>query len=304
MSITTVQQPTANLSATPISAAEPVDGESTLTSVPGSLSFVNPAGVDTTGLTTNPSSASSSAPPASPPSITPSSSPNVPSSSSSANKIGLGTGLGLGIPLLLLVAGILLYILWRHRLLCKGADRRMGNELGDAVLSSVREKRNAAAIGSPGNGLLPELDGKERLPELHGEDLKELHGEDLRELPERSTSKVAVLLVILAVTYNTIIDIDGDFSEIRSRSLKRFAQFLPTAAALPTHLSMSTTGSTPHTGTFGHTQRFFDVISSNILDIHEPESTLLQYPLGGFNVIALAAKDVVAHLEGPRRVAM
>ena len=116
--------------------------------------------------------------------------------------------------------------------------------------------------------------------------------------------KSAVLLVFLAVAYNTIANIDGDATGIRSKHLKDIVRWVALNVTLPMQLSMSTTGATPRTGTFGDPRPLRLVISQSLLKIHNPESPLLQYPLGGFVVLALAAQDVAPKLENQRRVAV
>jgi len=103
--------------------------------------------------------------------------------------------------------------------------------------------------------------------------------------------KSAVLLVFLAAIYNTIANIDGDSSRSRMQSLEGMARSVANTAALPMDLSMSIAGTTPRTGTFGDPHPLPHVISKVFLNLHEPESPLLQYPLGGFIVLALAAEN-------------
>ncbi|MCJ1262859.1 hypothetical protein MMC22_002729 [Lobaria immixta] len=112
-----------------------------------------------------------------------------------------------------------------------------------------------------------------------------------KALQERFHSS-AVLLVFLSTVYDTLANIEGDYFELRSRALKQMARWLSENAALPTDLSMSITGSTPRSGTFGDPQPLTYVIQQNIRRIHEPESPLLQYPIGGFVILTLIANDL------------
>ena len=116
--------------------------------------------------------------------------------------------------------------------------------------------------------------------------------------------KSAVLLVFLAAIYNTIANIDGDSLGSRSKSLKKLAWSVANTAALPMDLSMSITGTTPRTGTFGDPCPLPHVILRNFSKIHEPESPLLQYPLGGFIVLAMAAQNDGFELKDQRQIAI
>lgn len=116
--------------------------------------------------------------------------------------------------------------------------------------------------------------------------------------------KSAVLLVFLAAIYNTIANIDGGSSGSRLQSLKQMARSVANTAALPMDLSMSITGTTPRTGTFGDPRPLPHVISKVFLNIHEPESPLLQYPLGGFIVLALAAENDGFEVRTERQIAI
>ena len=110
-------------------------------------------------------------------------------------------------------------------------------------------------------------------------------------LQERFHSS-AVLLVFLSTVYDTLANIEGEYFELRSKALKQMARWLSENAALPIDLSMSITGSTPRSGTFGDPQPLTYVIQQNIRGIHEPESPVLQYPIGGFVILTLIANDL------------
>ena len=117
----------------------------------------------------------------------------------------------------------------------------------------------------------------------------------------------AVLLVFLAVIYTTIANIDGDSSENRLGSLTQMACLVVYTASLPLDLSMSTTETTPRTGTFGDLRPLRNVISETLQKIHNADSPLLQYPLGGFVVLSLAARDLkpkLISLEDQRQIAV
>lgn len=78
------------------------------------------------------------------------------------------------------MAGILYYILRRHRLLRAGAHhhhhhhRHADSEARNFVSTSVAENKAAADFVSLDAGILPELDGRKRLQESDDERLKEL----------------------------------------------------------------------------------------------------------------------------------
>lgn len=112
-----------------------------------------------------------------------------------------------------------------------------------------------------------------------------------KALQERFHSST-VLLVFLSTVYDTLANIEGEYFEVRSRALKQMSRWLSENAALPTDLSMSITGSTPRSGTFGDPQPLTYVIQQNFRRIHEPESPVLQYPIGGFVILTLIADDL------------
>lgn len=109
--------------------------------------------------------------------------------------------------------------------------------------------------------------------------------------------RTAVLLVFLSIIYSTLAIIDGDKVELRREALKKLSMWMCRNAKLPLDLSISTTGNTPRTGTFAEPLPLVHVIVRNLCTFHEPDSPLLQHPVGGFIVLMLLAHDLDFDLQ-------
>ena len=109
---------------------------------------------------------------------------------------------------------------------------------------------------------------------------------------ERRFHSSAIPLVFLSIIYSTIAIIDGDKSDLRTTALRKMSVWISRHVGLPLELNMSITGDTPRTGTFTECRPLPDVVAHNLRSFREPDSPLLQHPLGGFIVFALIAKDL------------
>lgn len=116
--------------------------------------------------------------------------------------------------------------------------------------------------------------------------------------------KSAVMLVFLAVIYNTIHFIDGESSRIRTDSLKQMASLMSHATEIPIDLNMSTTNTSPRMNGLGELRPFAWVISKQFMSIEKQECPLLQYPLSGFIVLASVAPEFLPKSVDLREMAI
>lgn len=75
-----------------------------------------------------------------------------------------------------MTAGILVYVLRRHRQIRARSDPNTGSQPGDAVVNFAAEMKETADTAQICTDSPLELDGTKKTPELHGEHLRELSG--------------------------------------------------------------------------------------------------------------------------------
>ncbi len=108
---------------------------------------------------------------------------------------------------------------------------------------------------------------------------------------EKRFQKSSIEFVFLSIIYSTLANLDGKNTELRSEALRKGSSWIADQAQLPPCLSMSITGSTPQIGPYGDPMPMIEVLKDNIERIEQPESPLLQYPIGGFVVLMLITTE-------------
>ncbi len=109
---------------------------------------------------------------------------------------------------------------------------------------------------------------------------------------DKRFQKSSIELVFLSIIYSTLANLDGENLELRSEALRKGSSWVADQAQLPPCLSMSITGSMPQIGPYGDPMPMIEVLKDNIERIEQPESPLLQYPIGGFVVLMLITTDL------------
>ena len=101
----------------------------------------------------------------------------------------------------------------------------------------------------------------------------------------------SIELVFLSIIYSTLANLDGKNLGIRSEALRKASSWIAKKIRLPPCLSISITGSTPQNSAYGDPMPMIEVLEDNIKNVEQPESPLLQYPIGGFVVLMLTITD-------------
>ena len=114
---------------------------------------------------------------------------------------------------------------------------------------------------------------------------------------EKRFQKSSVELVLLAIIHGTLANLDGKNLRLRSAALIRASCWIAEKTNLPMSLSMSITGSTAQSEPSFDPMPMIEVLKVNIKNVEQPESPLLQYPIGGFVVLMLT-------MEALNRVAL
>ena len=114
---------------------------------------------------------------------------------------------------------------------------------------------------------------------------------------EKRFQKSLVELVLLAIIHGTLANLDGKNLGLRSEALRRASSWIAKRTNLPMCLSMSITGSTAQSEPSFDPMPMIEVLKVNIKNVEQPESPLLQYPIGGFVVLMLT-------MEALNRVAL
>ena len=108
---------------------------------------------------------------------------------------------------------------------------------------------------------------------------------------EKRFQSSSIDLVFLSIIYSTLANLDGKNLGLRSEALRKAASWIAKKTRLPPCLSMSITGSTPQNSAYGDPMPMIEVLEDNIKNVEQPESPLLQYPIGGFVVLMLTITD-------------
>ena len=109
---------------------------------------------------------------------------------------------------------------------------------------------------------------------------------------EKRFQKSSVELVFLSIIHGCHANLDGKNLELRSTALKKASYWISKQARLPLCLSISITANTAQNDPHRHPMPMIEVLEVNIKYIEQPESPLLQYPIGGFVVLMLVTRDL------------
>ena len=109
---------------------------------------------------------------------------------------------------------------------------------------------------------------------------------------EKRFQKSSVELVFLSIIQSTLANLDGNNIESRSEVLRKASCWIAKTTELPPSLSTSITGNTPQSGSYLFPEPMTVVLEDNINKVDQPESPLLQYPVGGFVVLMLIMADL------------
>lgn len=104
--------------------------------------------------------------------------------------------------------------------------------------------------------------------------------------------KSSTELVFLSVIHGCLANLDGRNLESRSTALKKASCWIAEQTQLPLCLKMSITASTLQSGPHSDPMPMIKALEINIRYIERPRSPLLQYPIGGFVVLMLVARDL------------
>ena len=110
---------------------------------------------------------------------------------------------------------------------------------------------------------------------------------------QRRFQKSGVELVFLSIIQSALADLEGGKLDLPSSALKNASYWIAGQTRLPPSLSMSITGSTPQNDSHGDPMPMITVIEENIKNVEQPESPLLQYPIGGFIVLMLIINNPI-----------
>ena len=109
---------------------------------------------------------------------------------------------------------------------------------------------------------------------------------------EKRFQKSSIELVLLSIIQGCLANLDGKNLELRSTALKKASCWIAKQTRLPLCLSMSITANTAQSDPHRDPMPMIEVLEVNIRHIEQPESPLLQYPIGGFVVLMLVTRDL------------
>ena len=127
------------------------------------------------------------------------------------------------------------------------------------------------------------------MPSAFSGDYRQITFELIDTALQKSFHSSAVILVFLAIVHNTITNIDGFQSKVRTAALKKMARWISDIGTLHPDLSMAVPGETPLSASSTIAKPLSQVIDHRMRQIREPSSSLLQYPLSGSITILLTA---------------